>query len=67
MTAPRLVVVQQLGLATAQASRTDPGWIEDCETHLIRALAEIWALRAPQESQAVRDERLARVSAGGEG
>lgn len=67
MTAPRLVVVQQLGLATAQASRTDPGWIEDCETHLIRALAEIWALRAPQESQAVRDERLARVIAGGEG
>ena len=67
MTAPRLVVVQQLGLATAQASRTDPGWIEDCETHLIRALAEIWALRAPQESQAVRDQRLTAALAQREG
>lgn len=57
-TTPRLQLVQHLGLATAHAARTDPGWIEECRSEIALALVALAELDGRKDPVLASIERV---------
>ena len=61
---PRLRLIQQLGLATAHATRSDPEWIADVEKALFLAQAALVMMAEPQRPVSDVGELALRCATG---